>query len=74
MQFKPQPRRKRLSGGRFWAKNYEEEIPNEGFFVKFLIRMDDVSKEVLDSIDYSTEESARSALIKERISKIKERN
>ena len=60
-------------GDGFWAKNYEEEIPNEGFFVKFLIRMDDVSKEVLDSIDYSTEESARSALIKERISKIKER-
>ena len=57
----------------FWAKNYEEEIPNEGFFVKFLIRMDDVSKEVLDSVDYSTEESARGALIKERINKIKER-
>ena len=60
-------------GDGFWAKNHKEEIPNEGFFVKFLIRMDDVSKEVLDSIDYDTEESSRALLIRERIAKIKER-
>ena len=50
-------------GDGFWAKNHESELPNEGFFVKFLIRMKDVSTEVLDSIDYDTDEEARNFLI-----------
>ena len=57
----------------FWAKSIDEELPNEGMFVDFLIRMEDVSKEVLDSIDYNTEESIRDKLIKSRIETIKER-
>ena len=40
-------------------------------FVDFLIRMEDVSREVLDSIDYETEESLRGDLIAKRIAKIK---
>lgn len=60
-------------GNGFWAKNYTEELPNDGFFVKFLIRMQDVSSEVLDSIDYGMDEAERSALINERINKITSR-
>jgi len=60
-------------GNGFWAQNYQEELPNKGFFVKFLVRMEDVSGEVLDSINYSTDEVARNFLIKERITKIKAR-
>ena len=60
-------------GEGFWSKSMEEELPNDGLFVDFLIRMDDVSDEVLDSIDYSTDEETRSALIRERIEVIKSR-
>ena len=60
-------------GDGFWAKTHKEELPNEGFFVKFLISMKDVSKEVLDSIDYSTVESVREKLVGERIERIKKR-
>jgi hypothetical protein len=31
----------------FWAKNYSEEIPNQGMFVTFIVRIEDVSKQVL---------------------------
>jgi hypothetical protein len=60
-------------GDGFWAKSLEDELPNEGLFVDFLVRMDDVSKEVLDSIDYSTDETTRNKMVQERIQKIKER-
>jgi hypothetical protein len=60
-------------GNGFWAKSHKDELANEGLFVDFLVRMADVSDEVLDSIDYSTDESARSQMIQERIQKIKKR-
>ena len=60
-------------GDGFWAKTLEEELPNEGMFVDFLIRMEDVSREVLDSIDYNTEEALRNELINSRIDSIKTR-
>ena len=60
-------------GDGFWASNLEEELPNEDMFVDFLIRMQDVSKEVLDSIDYNTEEKIRNELISSRIETIKAR-
>ena len=60
-------------GEGFWAESNESELPNEGLFVDFLIRMESVSTEVLDSIDYNTEESVRQKLIAKRINKIKER-
>ena len=59
-------------GNGFWAKSYADEIPNEGLFVDFLIRMEDVSSQVLDSIDYETDEKTRNNLISERIRSIKE--
>jgi len=60
-------------GDGFWATSLDEELPNDGMFVDFLIRMQDVSKEVLDSIDYDTDEVTRNKLITERIDKIKSR-
>ena len=60
-------------GDGFWAKSLEEELPNEGMFVDFLVRMEDVTKEVLDSIDYDTEEDSRNDLISKRIKDIKNR-
>lgn len=34
----------------FYAKNHDEEIPAQGISVQFLIRIDDVSKQVMDSM------------------------
>ena len=34
----------------FWAKNFQEERPAPGITVSFLVRMDDISTEVLDSV------------------------
>ncbi len=60
-------------GNGFWAKSHKEELPNEGLFVDFLIRMEDVSSEVLDSIDFDTQESNRKSLVQARIKAIKDR-
>jgi len=49
----------------FWAKSYDEELPNEGLYVSFLIRMEDVSQEILDAVDGIESESQRQAKIAE---------
>jgi len=54
----------------FWAKSYEEELPNEGLFVSFLVRMEDVSQEILDAVDGIESESQRQAKIAELSKKI----
>ena len=60
-------------GNGFWAKSHSEELSNENLFVDFLIEMKDVSSEVLDGIDYSTEETERQKKIVEKINQIKNR-
>jgi len=34
----------------FWAKNFEEEIPNEGLFVEFIVRIEDVTEALLNGV------------------------
>jgi hypothetical protein len=51
----------------FWAKDYSQEKPNEGLFVDFLVRMDDVSTTILEGIDENTPKDQRDKLIGERI-------
>src|SRR5690349_4229494 len=34
----------------FWAKSKQEEIPSPGLYAEFLVKIEDVSKEVLDSV------------------------
>ncbi|MFN5885463.1 MAG: S46 family peptidase, partial [Bacteroidota bacterium] len=34
----------------FWAKSYKEERPVPGLTVSFVVRMEDITKEVLDSV------------------------
>ncbi|MBW7844805.1 MAG: S46 family peptidase [Bacteroidia bacterium] len=34
----------------FWAKNYQEERPVAGLSVTFVVRVDDITKEVLDAV------------------------
>ena len=47
----------------FWAMTIEEELPNKNIFVRFLVRMDDVTETVLKGYDPSMTESRRDSLI-----------
>ena len=53
----------------FWAKDYSEELPAADMTASFLIRMEDVTKEVLsvvtDDMDFQDRQSAISAKAKE---------
>ena len=44
------PDREILDQG-FWANTLEQEIPNKDSYVSFLVRMEDVTTEVLQSVD-----------------------
>ncbi len=47
----------------FWAMNRSEELPNPGLNVKFLIRMDEVTDQVLAGITDQTPQAERDSLI-----------
>jgi len=46
----------------FWAKNNAQELPNPKLFVTFIVRIDDVSKQVLNGITASMSESERQSV------------
>jgi hypothetical protein len=60
-----------LSNG-FWARSFNEEIPNEGLFVQFLVRMEDVTKDVLKKVKKDMSEAERNEVIETAISEITE--
>jgi hypothetical protein len=47
----------------FWAGSFEEELPNEGLSVSFLVKMDDVTSKVLEKVKPEMNETERSATI-----------
>ena len=49
----------------FWAGSYKEELPNEGLFVSFLVRMEDVTAQVLSAVEGITTEAERNKKIAE---------
>ncbi len=55
----------------FWAKNKAEEIPNPGLFVTFIVRIDDVSKQVLNGVTTTMSESERQSTIDKNIAQIR---
>ena len=54
----------------FWAKSYEEELPNPGFFVKFLVRIEDVTSKVLKDVKDDMTEDQRNRLIADNIDEV----
>ncbi|BAX80931.1 S46 family peptidase [Labilibaculum antarcticum] len=54
----------------FWAMSRDEELVNEGITASFLIRMEDVTSQVLDSITDETKEDDRQKMIQKHIKKI----
>lgn len=57
----------------FWAMNKSEELPNAGMIARLLIRIDDVSLEVLKGVENSMTEEQRDVIIKKNIKEITEK-
>ena len=57
----------------FWAKSKQEEIPSQGIYAEFLVRIDDVTKEVMDAAGASTG-AERSQKVAAAIDAINRRN
>lgn len=55
----------------FWAKNYGEEIPNQGLFVTFIVRIDDVTKQILNGVTPVMTESERQSSIDKNIAELR---
>jgi len=55
----------------FWAMNKTEELPNDGLFVSFLVRMDDKTKDVLGVVTKDMDENARNAAIAKKVEELK---
>lgn len=47
----------------FWAMNLEEELPNEGLFVEFIIRIEDVTDKILDGVAEGSTEKEKQSII-----------
>ena len=54
----------------FWAMNKNEELPNEGLSVRFLVRIEDVTEKVLITLDPTMDETKRTEKIRETSSAI----
>lgn len=55
----------------YWAMNYGQEMPNPGLFVTFIVRIDDVTKQVLEGISPTMAENERQSAIDKNISELK---
>jgi hypothetical protein len=55
----------------FWSKNNGEEIPNPGLFVTFIVRIDDVSKQILAGVTAEMKENERQAQVDKNIAATK---
>lgn len=54
----------------FWANSLEEELANPGMVVTFIVKIEDVTKHVLEGVDAIASEAGKQAKIQENITKI----
>lgn len=54
----------------FWAMSREQELPNKGLSVRFLVKMEDVTDKVLKGVSNQITETERVALVKENSQKV----
>ncbi|MFD2742683.1 MULTISPECIES: S46 family peptidase [Sphingobacterium] len=67
------PEKDYLTNG-FWAQNYQEELKPKSLYVRFFVRMDDVSKRILGLVNNSMSEKEREQIINKEIAKIEQEN
>ncbi|HOD09132.1 MAG TPA: S46 family peptidase [Flavobacterium sp.] len=58
----------------FWAENRKSEIKPSSLFVRFFVRMDDVSKRILSKVNPSMSEADREKAINQEIAAIEKEN
>lgn len=47
----------------FWAKSFDEELPNDGLYVEFIVRIEDVTNSVLNGVTDAMSVSEKRSLI-----------
>ena len=55
----------------FWAKSTSEELPNPGLAVTFIVRIEDVSKQVLNGVTADMSEPQRQSAVDKNIAELK---
>ncbi len=58
----------------FWAGSLQQELKPESLYVRFFVRMDDVTKRILAQVNDGMNEKEREAAINREISKIEQEN
>ena len=58
----------------YWADSKKDEMKPNSLYVRFFVRMDDVSKRILDKVNDEMTEDERIAAIKEETKKIEDEN
>lgn len=54
----------------FWAMTQKEELPNNGLFVEFIVRIDDVTKQALAGVNDTMTESEKQSTIDKNINQL----
>ncbi|MBJ6119746.1 S46 family peptidase [Pontibacter sp. BT310] len=54
----------------FWAMTKEQELPNPGLTATFIVRMEDVTKQILAGANAAKSEAEREAIIQKNIAKV----
>ena len=58
----------------YWAKSLDAELKPESLYVRFFVRMDDVSTRILSQVNETMSEKEREAAINKEIAKIEKEN
>ncbi|NDK56359.1 S46 family peptidase [Pontibacter fetidus] len=56
----------------FWAMDKKQELPNPGLTATFIVRMEDVTKQILAGADAAKTEAEREAIIQKNIAKVRQ--
>lgn len=56
----------------FWAMSYEEELPNEGLFAEFIVRIEDVTDQVLANVTEEMTEKEKQSTIDKNSNSLQE--
>ena len=54
----------------FWAKSMADELPNENLYIEFIVRIEDITKAALDSVEESMSLTDKQARIENNIKNI----
>ncbi|HET6995322.1 MAG TPA: S46 family peptidase [Chitinophagaceae bacterium] len=55
----------------YWAKNYGEELANPGLYVTFIVRIEDVSKQILNGVSPNLAENERQSIVDKNINELR---